>query len=104
MGKRGKFMPEGCAAAANFSTLNRIRIEKMKSAEPCQHHGGSGGARTRHKANKNRGKTTAPSQIASQAVAELLEVASAWAHLTEPLKVAVLAIVRTARANGVSHE
>ncbi len=67
-------------------------------------NGGSGGARTRHKSNENAVEIAAPSQIASQILAELQEVASAWPSLTDPLKAAVLAIVRTAGANGVSHE
>jgi hypothetical protein len=66
--------------------------------------GGSGGARTRHKSNKYKAQNAAPSQGASQEIAELKEVASAWPHLTDPLKAAVLALVRTARGDGVSHE
>ena len=69
-----------------------------------QETGGSGGARTRHNSNKHQPQIAAPSQGASQEIAELKEVASAWPHLTDPLKAAVLALVRTARGNGAGHE
>jgi hypothetical protein len=56
------------------------------------------------KTQQNRPDSAAASQIDSQENAELKEIASAWPHLTDPLKAAVLAIVRTVRGNGAGRE
>jgi hypothetical protein len=54
--------------------------------------GGSGGDRTRHKSNKYKGETGVPSQGASQEIAELKEVASAWPHLSSRVNAKLFAI------------
>jgi hypothetical protein len=56
------------------------------------------------KSQQNQADSVAPSQGASQEIAEVKEIVSAWPRLTDPLKAAVLAIVRTARGNGVGNE
>jgi hypothetical protein len=56
------------------------------------------------KKQQNQSDSVAPSQGDSQEIAELKEIVSAWPHLTDPLKAAVLAIVRTVRGNGVGDE
>jgi hypothetical protein len=50
------------------------------------------------KTEEHQHKSAAPSQGDSQEIAELKEVVSAWPRLTDPLKAAVLALVRTAVA------
>jgi hypothetical protein len=66
-------------------------------------NGGSGGARTRHKSNKNGAEIAAPSQIASQTPVamgrDLSSVVKAWPKLPSALKAAILAIVDSS-ANG----
>ena len=61
--------------------------------------GGSGGARTRHKSNKNKGQTPAPSQGDSQRFVptgrDLAQVVTAWPKLAAPLKAAILAIINS---------
>jgi len=62
--------------------------------------GGSGGARTRHKSNEIKGGTGLPSQIASQVSGlpgDLRRVIDAWSTLSQPLKDAIVAIVRAAK-------
>ena len=58
-------------------------------------NGGSGGARPRPKANKIKGVIATPSPIASQIIAGLQAVFSAWPKLSCPLKAAILAIIGT---------
>jgi hypothetical protein len=62
-------------------------------------NGGSGGARTRHKSNKYKGKSPAPSQGDSQKLVpigrDLSQVVTAWAKLPAPLKAAILAIINS---------
>jgi hypothetical protein len=72
--------------------------DKIDTDKNAKKNGGSGGARTRHKFNDCKGKTAAPSPIASPVVAELLKVVSAWSKLPEPLKAAILAIVNSSEA------
>jgi hypothetical protein len=59
-------------------------------------HGGSDGARTRPESNAGLTKSSSPSQGDSQEKGEIAEVVAAWPQLTDQLKAAVLAIVRTA--------
>jgi len=60
-------------------------------------NGGSGGARTCDKTNRDGPENTLPSQIASQAAVStgygLSQVVAVWAKLSPPLKAAILAIV-----------
>ena len=62
--------------------------------------GGSDGARTRSHCNAGLAKTAPLSQGVSQdsgVAPELLEIVTAWHDLTEPIKAAVLAVVRSAQ-------
>jgi hypothetical protein len=62
-------------------------------------NGGSGGARTCDKSNVYKGKTAAPSQIASQTPVssgqDLTRVVASWSKLPAALKAAILAIVNS---------
>jgi Amylo-alpha-1,6-glucosidase len=80
------------------------RQQQQPNSDNNAENGGSGGARTRPKSNRYKPQTTSPSQIDSQERVELREIASAWPRLTDPLKAAVLALVRAARGNGVRNE
>jgi len=63
--------------------------------------GGSGGARTRHKSNKDGPFEGVPSQIASQRAGfDLCKVINAWPDLPPALKAAILAIVNSATEAG----
>ena len=73
--------------------------DKIDTDKNAKKNGGSGGARTRHKSNDCKGKTAAPSPIASLAFAELGCVCSAWPKLPLALKAAVLAIVNSSEVN-----
>ena len=64
-------------------------------------NGGSGGARTRCKSNKNGVQTASPSQIASQKdEIDLSRLIRKWPKLPKPLKAAVLAIIDSTETQG----
>ena len=88
--------PDDCSVQIR----NWVKYQETQRQRQKTKHGGSGGARTRHKSNNDGPFAATPSQIASQKPVspghDLSRVVAAWSKLPSPFKAAILAIVNSA--------